>query len=178
MSGIVRNYFRMSGGEKVFFITDAEIFWLRQRNWVEEDVFLVTSEFWEKHPRPFGMETLENLLIEKEGEKPFMILTEYKYADKIFRRSVIPILKLKVTSLINNYFFEENGQMVYDEIHTDINPLKEFKEPFSIFIEGESLEIVPFVIEKDSKEGILQVDEGVLKIKIFGDPTIHRHNLC
>ena len=170
MSTIIRSIAVLETGEKGFFMTPAELYYLRQENKVLENIFYISEDFWSHYKNPFGMETIENVFIKDAGKKPILLLLDYKYADKLSRRDILHSL-MPVNSIMTNYYKDtERGKIVADQMFIDEDVFLGKKFVEEIIIEDKHTKATPIDTEACFKSAL----PGILRVVKRDDPDFKR----
>ncbi|MBP6879458.1 MAG: hypothetical protein KBF62_01830 [Candidatus Pacebacteria bacterium] len=170
MSAIIRSIAVLETGEKGFFLTPAELYYLRQENNVLENIFYVTEEFWSQYKNPFGMEQIEDIFIKKADKKPILILLDYKYADKLIRRDVLHSV-MPINSIMTNYYKDlKRGKIVADQMIIDEEVFLGKKFVKEIIIEDAHTKATPL----DEGTCFKSALPGISRVVTQNDPNFER----
>jgi hypothetical protein len=101
---IVRPLVVLPNGDKMFFITEQEFYFLRQENRVHENIYFVYNKFWEQNNELEGLEKIEQTMLEST-QKRVMLLVDYNKAVKLNERKILPIC-MAINAVMTNYYYD------------------------------------------------------------------------
>ena len=135
---IIRPFVVLPNGDKMFFITEQEFYFLRQENRVHENIYFVYNKFWEQNDELSGLEKIEKTLMENPSKR-VMLLVDYDKAVKLNERKILSIC-MEINAVMTNYYYDsKKDKLQSTQIFLDKSFMREGK-PFHIDTGEEKLE--------------------------------------